>query len=296
VITLFAIPKAFVGEAAVIQRNALESWTRLGPEVELLLLGEDEGVSGAAADAGARHVAGVETTKFGTPLLSSAFALAREASTRRLLAYVNADVMLLPDFADAVRRIRLASFLCLGRRWNVELDTPFDFGAGYEERLRTLAHMHGELALPDAIDYFVLDREGPLTEVPPFAVGRPGWDNWMIYRARRLRIPVVDATRAITAIHPRHGYEHVPERSGALWYGPEAEANFELIEGLERFQTRHATHVLTRRFLLPGLAPRRVVSRVRSRHAVDGAVEKAARLTESLVARLPGRRTASRKR
>lgn len=295
-ITLFAIPKAFVGEAAVIQRNALESWTRLGPDVEILLLGEDEGVSNAAADAGARHVPGVETTEYGTPLLSSAFALAREASTRRLLAYVNADVMLLPDFADAVRRIRQASFLCLGRRWNVDLATPFDFGPGYEERLRTLAHTHGELALPDAIDYFVLDREGPLTEVPPFAVGRPGWDNWMIYRARRLRIPVVDATRAITAIHPRHGYEHVPERSGALWYGPEAEANFELIEGLERFQTRHATHVLTRRFLLPGLAPRRVVSRVRSRHAVDGAVEKAARLTESLAARLPGRRTASRKR
>ena len=295
-ITLFAIPKAFVGEAAVIQRNALESWIRLGPDVELLLLGDDEGVAYAAAGAGARHVEGVETTEFGTPLLSSAFALAREASTRRLLAYVNADVMLLPDFADAVRRIRLASFLCLGRRWNVELDTPFDFGPGYEERLRTFAHTHGELALPDAIDYFVLHRDGPLTTLPPFAVGRPGWDNWMIHRARWLRIPVVDATRAITAIHPRHGYEHVPERSGPLWYGPEADANFELTEGLERFQTRHATHVLTRRFLLPGLAPRRVLSRVRSRHAVDGSVEKVARLTESLAARLPGRRTASRKR
>jgi hypothetical protein len=296
VITLFAIPKAFVGEAAVIQRNALESWARLGPEVEILLLGSDEGVAEAAAHAGARHVRDVETTEFGTPLLSSAFALARGASARPLLAYVNADVMLLPDFVHAVRRIRLASFLCLGRRWNVDLAAPFDFGPGFEERLRTFVHKEGELALPDAIDYFVLDRDGPLTELPPFAVGRPGWDNWMIYRARRLQIPVVDATRAITAIHPRHGYEHVPERTGPLWYGPEAEVNFQLIKGLERFQTRHATHVLTRRFLLPGLAPRRVVSRVRSRHAVDGSVEKVARLTESLAARLPGRGTASRER
>jgi hypothetical protein len=283
VITLFAIPKPFAAAAAVIQENALESWTRLGPEVEILLLGNDEGVAEAAARTGVRQVEGVETTEFGTPLLSSAFALAREASTRRLLAYVNADVMLLPDFVHAIRRLRYASFLCLGRRWNVELDTPFDFGPGYEARLRELAHVHGELALPDAIDYFVLDREGPLTELPPFAVGRPGWDNWMIYRARQLRIPVVDATRAITAIHPRHGHEHVPEGTGALWSGPEAEANFELIKGLERFQTRHATHVLTRIGAIPTLTPRRIVSRVRSRDAVDGRVERIARAIDSLV-------------
>jgi hypothetical protein len=282
-ITLFAIPKAFAGETAVIQRNALESWAHLGPEVEILLLGGDEGLAEAAAHVGARHVRDVETTQFGTPLLSSAFALARDASSRPVLAYVNADIMLLPDFVHAVRRIRLTSFLCLGRRWNVDLDAPFDFGPGYEERLRAFVRTDGELALPDAIDYFVLDRNGPLTELPPFAVGRPGWDNWMIYRARRLGVPVVDATRAITAIHPRHGYEHVPERTGALWYGPEAEANFQLIKGLERFQTRHATHVLTRRFLVPGLGPRRLISRARSRHAVDGTVERMARAAERLL-------------
>jgi hypothetical protein len=294
-VTLFAIPKPFEGEAAVIQRNALESWARLGREVEVVLLGDDKGVAEAVSAVGARHLGPVETTEYGTPLLSSAFEVARRGSTRRLLAYVNADIILLRDFVDAVRRIDFSTFLAAGRRWNVSLGRPFDFGPGYEERLRALVRT-GELAAPDAIDYFVFDREGPLTELPPFVVGRPGWDNWMIYQARRLGIPVVDATRAITAIHPRHGYEHVPEGTGARWSGPEAEANFELIKGLERFQTRHATHVLTRRFLLPGLAPRRVLSRVRSRHAVDGSVEKVARLTESLAARLPGRRTGSRER
>jgi len=264
-ITLFAIPKPFVGATAVIQRNALESWARLGPEVDVLLVGGDEGVEDAADSVGARHVAEVETTRYGTPLL----------------ACVNADVILLPDFVAALRKIRLPRFLCLGRRWNVDLATPFDFGEGYEQRLGAVAR-NGELALPDAIDYFVLDRDGPLTELPPFAVGRPGWDNWMIYRARKLRIPVVDATRAITAIHPRHGYEHVPEGTGAQWSGPEADANFELIKGLERFQTRHATHVLTRIGAVPALTPRRLVSRVRSRRAVDGTVERLARAVDAL--------------
>jgi hypothetical protein len=281
-ITLFAIPKAFEGHAAVIQRNALESWRRLGSEVDVVLVGDDEGVADAAAEIGARHVGGVETTEYGTPLLSSAFALARAAAETRVLAYVNADILLLRDFPTAIRRIRFDRFLCLGRRWNVEVHGPIDFTGPYEEHLRALVEERGRLALPDAIDYFVFDRDGPLADLPRFAVGRPGWDNWMIYRARSLRIPVVDATRAITAIHQQHGYEHVPEGSGKLWYGPEAEANFELIRGLERFQTRHATHVLTRFGPVPALTPRRVVSRVRSRNAVDGALERAARFVERL--------------
>jgi hypothetical protein len=284
-ITLFAIPKPFEGDAAVIQRNALESWRKLGSEVDVVLVGDEEGVADAAAETGARHVGGVETTECGTPLVSSAFALAREAAETRVLAYVNADILLLRDFVAAIHRIRFDRFLCLGRRWNVEVRGPIDFDGPYEERLRALLAERGRLALPDAIDYFVFDRDSPLTDLPRFAVGRPGWDNWMIYRARALRIPVVDATRSITAIHQPHGYEHVPEGSGTLWYGPEAEENFELIRGLERFQTRHATHVLTRLGPLPALTPRRVVSRVRSRHAVDGAVERAARLVESSLRR-----------
>ena len=284
-ITLFALPKAFTGDAVVLQRNALESWVRLAPDVEVVLIGDDPGIAEAAAGSGARHLTGVATTDYGTPLLSSAFALARAASTRRLLAYVNADIVLLPDFIAAVRRIRFPSFLCLGRRWDVDLAEELPTDGDYERRVRSLVAARGKLALPDAIDYFVFERAGPLAELPPFAVGRPGWDNWMIYRARSLGIPVVDATRVLTAVHQNHGYAHVPERSGYRWYGPEATANFALMQGLERFQTRHATHVLTRFGVLPALTPRRIVSRVRSRHAVDGSVERAARLAERLARR-----------
>jgi hypothetical protein len=282
-ITLFALPKAFEGDVAVIQRNALESWVRLESEVEVVLIGGDAGIAEAAASYGVRHESKVATTPYGTPLLDSAFTIARDVSERPVLAYVNADIVLLPDFVRTIRRIRFSSYLCAGRRWGVPLDEPVDFGPGYEQRLRALIASAGELAQPDAIDYFVCDRTGPLTELPPFAVGRPGWDNWMIHRARSLGVPVIDTTRAITAIHPTHGYDHVPERAGYRWSGPEADANFALIEGMERFQTRHATHVATRFGILPALTPRRIVSRVRSRHAVDGRVERAARLVERLV-------------
>jgi hypothetical protein len=289
VITLFALPRAFEGDADVAQRNALASWVRLGPQVEVLLIGADAGVAAAAAAAGVRHEERVAVSPYGTPLLDSAFALAREASSRRLLAYVNADIVLLPDFVETIRRIRFGSFLCVGRRWNVPLTEPLDFGSDYGQHLQRLLASAGELALPDAVDYFALDRAGPLTELPPFVVGRPGWDNWMILRARSLGVPVIDATRTITAIHPSHGYEHVPERGAYRWSGPEAEANFALMKGIERLQTRHATHVATRLGILPALTPRRIVSRVRSRHAVDGRVERTARLAERALHLLTGR-------
>jgi hypothetical protein len=278
-LTLFSIPKRFAGHDEVIQRNALESWARLGPSVELLLLGPDGGVAEAAARVGARHEPDIETSAHGTPLLSSAFEVARNVASTRLLAYVNADILLLPDFVDTVGRIHHASFLAVGRRWNSDISSPLDFGPGWDTRLRALVRATSHLAEPDAIDYFVFEREGEMSTLPPFVVGRPGWDNWMIFRARSLGIPVIDATRAITAIHQAHGYEHVPEGTG-LWYGPEASANFALIEGLDRFQTRHATHTVTRFGTVPALGPRRLASRVRSRHVIDGRVERLARAAD----------------
>ena len=42
------------------------------------------------------------------------------------------------------------------------------------------------------------------------AVGRAGWDNWMIYEARRRKWPCVDATPSIQIIHQSHDYSHLP--------------------------------------------------------------------------------------
>ena len=45
-LTLFTSPKPFTNpHIAVIQRNAIRSWLNLGAEVEVLLLGEEEGLA-----------------------------------------------------------------------------------------------------------------------------------------------------------------------------------------------------------------------------------------------------------
>ncbi len=244
-LTLFSIPKPFVGPIAVPQRNAIESWTRLHPDCEVILCGDDDGVQEAAAKFRARHIPEVARNEFGTPLLDSVFEKAECEASHPLLCYVNADIILLKDFLAAVRFVPFEKFLIVGQRWDIDLSEPIHFGAdGWEDRLRRCVAEKGSLHPSTGIDYFVF-RRGTVGKLPPFAVGRPGWDNWFIYRARSLGIPVVDATRVTTVIHQNHSYDHVKDSRDGTTEGPEAEQNRRLIGGWRHvFYIRDATHVL----------------------------------------------------
>ena len=167
--------------------------------------------------------------------------------------------------------------LMVGGRWNVELDEELDFRASWEGSLRQTLEAIGVRAPPLWIDYFVFSRDSPLVDLPPFAVGRPHWDNWMIYRARSLGIPVVDATRSVDAVHQNHGYTHVPRGSGRLWQGPEAEANAALSGDIPLMSLHHATHVLTSRGLRRATMSPYLRARWYTRRAVNGNFEKFAR-------------------
>ena len=244
-LTIFTIPKPFQGHIEIIQRNAIQSWARLRPECEIILFGDDEGVAETAAEFGARYVPNVSKNEYDTPLLDFVFERAQQLASYDLVCYINADIILLDDFLPAIQQIPFQAFLMSGRRWNVDLVQPWDFGNHWEERLRSYTVQHGVLGLPGAIDYFVFPR-GVLGTLPPFAVGRPGWDNWVICRARFLRLPVIDATEAVTAIHQNHDYNHVRHRTGEKWEGPEAERNLDLMGSPDYgFNLTDANWVLT---------------------------------------------------
>src|SRR5690242_14509803 len=69
VLTIFSVPKPFEGRIGEIQRRAVESWTRLGDGVQVLLLGDEAGTDEAARDAGAEHLPDLARTEHGTPRL-----------------------------------------------------------------------------------------------------------------------------------------------------------------------------------------------------------------------------------
>lgn len=270
-VTLFAVPKAFEGEADVAQRNALGSWVRLQPAARVLLFGNAPGIAEAAGEYGAEHVPDVETTRFGTPLLHSVFRQANVLAGGGRLCYVNADIVFLDDLPRTISRIRTDRFLLTGRRRELLPNGLIDFDSpGWDACLREQSR-DAPLMHPFGSDYFVFAAGRLFAEIPPFAVGRPAWDNWMIYRARTHGLAVLDATRAITALHPTHGYTHMPRRRDGRWENPETDDNRALavreLGGPEIFHLRDATHVVTPDRIRPVHAPLRLWRRARNRRA-----------------------------
>lgn len=231
-ITLCTAPKPFTDpEIARIQRNALRSWRALGPEVEVVVVGDEAGAEAAARETGARFVGEVERNATGTPLIRSIFDCARSASAAPILAYANTDIILLDDFVEAVTSAArpLPRFLLASRRWDLKVDEDLEIASNGADPLRARVRREGRLHPPGGSDVFVFPRSC-FVEVPALAVGRAGWDNWMIFEARRRRWPVVDMTGAITVIHQDHDYRHLP--GGKPHYRlPETDANVRLAGG-----------------------------------------------------------------
>lgn len=236
-LTIFTAPKPFHGLIDVIQRNALGSWLNIGSEVEVLLIGDEEGLAEAAQAYNVRFFPEVERNDLGTPLVSSIFQLARENAHNPLLCFVNADVMLMDDVLDGVTKIsdRFDRFLVIGQRWDLDVDRLLDFNSGWVEEMRMEVQRDGRLHPPAGSDYFIFPSS-LFKEIPPLAIGRAGWDNWMIYAARANGIPVIDATGAITVIHQNHDYGHLP--GGQPHYNlPESDWNVRLAGGAETIFT-----------------------------------------------------------
>ena len=234
-LTIFAIPKPFVESTAVIQKNAIRSWKRLGPTVDVVLIGDEPGIAEAAQDLDVRHVPSLRKNKSGTPLLSSAFQIAHDVTQSPILVYCNCDVILLPDFTLMVQRLiasKLQEFVAFGQRIDLQVDGSVDFENAVElERLLLDCHQHGRESSIVCKEYFVFSRR-LYDSIPDFAVGRGNWDNWMIHFAKQQGLPVVDVTACVTAIHQSHGYSHIgTSRWQCYVTGTEAVENQKLAGG-----------------------------------------------------------------
>ncbi len=217
-LTIFATPKPFEGHIGVIQRNAIGSWTRLNPRPEVILFGMESGTAEVSAQFGLRHIPNVKCNEWGTPLVSDLFARAEALTTGPALCYVNSDIILLDDFMEAITRIRSwgDQFLMVGRRTDVDIKGAIDFErADWAKRVRAQAKQEGRRQIARSIDYFAFSR-GLYPAMPPLAIGRFWWDNWLLWKARWLGVKVIDASKVVLVVHQNHDYSHTT-------YGPTKE-------------------------------------------------------------------------
>lgn len=249
-ITIFTIPKPFVGVTGIQQRNAIESWKRLEPKCEIILCGNDPTIGLEAVSLGVGSLTNVETNEYGTPFLDFIFEQIISIARFPILCYINSDIILLDQITKIVQRIKFHRFLAVGQRTNLDLNSPIEFSNhAWHADLKKLAAERGELAQAHWIDYFIFTSNSGLQKIPHFLVGRPRWDNWFIYNALQKRVPVVDITQVCVALHQNHEYSHIPEWKGKSWAGPEANYNEALylkLVGSKKFLSiQDASYVLT---------------------------------------------------
>ena len=246
-LTLFTIPKPFVGHSNIIQRNAIKSWTMLRPECEIILFGDEEGTEEVAQEFGVRYIPNIACNEYGTPRVDSMFELAEANAENPLLCHINADIILMDDFTRAVEQASQNSdwFMMSGQRWNVDVTEPVDFDENWQENMRNLVAREGRLGFRTGVDYWVYSR-GLLTEIPPFVIGRTCYDQWLIYRARKQGAILIDSTPVVMDVHQDHDYSHHADGAQGVYHGPEHFANKALAGGRSHlFIIKDRTHVLT---------------------------------------------------
>ena len=101
-----------------------------------------------------------------------------------------------------------------------------------------------QLHRPAGSDFFLFPKSC-YQDIPNFAIGRAGWDNWMIYKARKENWPVVDCTPSLMIVHQNHDYSHLP--GGKTHYEhPDTNENIRLAGGQAniRYTILDSTHQL----------------------------------------------------
>ena len=159
-ITLFSAPKPFNdAHIAMIQRNAIKSWSLL-PDVEVILLGGETGLAENARELGVKHLPNVERSDSGAPLISSMFQRSRENSRSELLCIVNSDMVLMSDFVQAAEQVMKLKerFVMLSQRWDLDVTVPIEFKNGWQDSLCSTVHMRGTLHRPAGSDFFLFPR------------------------------------------------------------------------------------------------------------------------------------------
>ncbi len=170
----------------------------------------------------------------------------KEYAKFNIVDQVNADIILSNDFVKTINKVCLLleknPFLMVGRRWDLDVKKAikFDSQGMWFQKLINRLPIEGKLHGMSGIDYWIF-RKDYLFDPPPFVVGRPGFDSWLVYKARSNKIPVIDATELITIIHQNHDYPLKREESFHI----ECERNFKLVGGYwSAFSLRDANKLL----------------------------------------------------
>ncbi|MDR1510880.1 MAG: hypothetical protein LBS53_14745 [Synergistaceae bacterium] len=198
------------------------------------------------------HIPWIEKTESGTPLFSDALLKGQDYARSDVVAFVNSDIILFDDFVQAIEKTKTMHwkrYLLIGQRMDCDFTRSIDFSNScWQTDIRNEIERSATLHPPTGKDYFIFPK-GTYEKIPPFAIGRMGFDCWMVSASIMKGFPVADMTDGIFAVHQNHDYRHFMDDANDNIEGyPEVKRNRLLMEPYTAAhvcsQTVHATWML----------------------------------------------------
>jgi hypothetical protein len=217
IITTF---KPFNELARIHQINALQSWTKFIENPEIIVVGQSDGFESIVSEYKfkVKWIRDVKTSYTGAPYLDDMIKKSLKVAENQFMCIINDDIILLPDFMPAFLAVtnKYKDFLMTSRRLDLFIDRILNFDvpetvSNIKENARKNYCYHDDKRLLP-IDLFVFNRDFLLgVNIPPLVYGRGVFVRWFIYNAYCKRVPVIDATPILTAIHQIHSHDHIKD-------------------------------------------------------------------------------------
>lgn len=254
-IEIFTSPKPFrKGDRDYrLQIETIRSWKRLQRRqkqinnlpMQFTILGDDTSYAPVAKKYKLNHVKQIDTSFQGIPLFNSIISKANE-SDASIACFINADIHLHEDFINSLAKVveLFKEFLVVAGRYDISQDN-YQVSKGMRkgvnnDRFHSFIKKHSILHTYGGMDIWCWNTRGSRLIsndllIPPFALGRGRYDNWLTHEAIQAKHKaVIDITETSYLIHVEHDYHLVTngdrlERQVAEDYWSEGKyAKFEL--------------------------------------------------------------------
>ncbi|KAK8807876.1 hypothetical protein WA588_006364 [Blastocystis sp. NMH] len=194
----------------------------------------------------------VQKNAFGMPVLRAMLTEAKRLFAANHYGYINADILFSPALFPALSLVAAEpsiekSYLIAGRVYDVhysDLNLNFTSVESFDMSLKRLRKRHG-LRNPNSADLFVFSREFPVTRMAEAVIGRRKIDSYVMFFSTIRRIPLIDCSAGVLAVHQgRDTYnDHSRARDNDYYYNSQfysdamqrlanlARASFRIVEG-----------------------------------------------------------------
>lgn len=175
---------------------------------------EDLGASEISDETHTKNVPPEYSKNKELPSIKAIFDTAKRLSNLpdEALVYINADILVSKNFSHINTYLNLRfpdGWLAVARRRELDLAVNTKLSDV------VVTDLANDIKTPlngrhTAIDFFAYPSKlhSRLSVPGKFLVGRPGWDNWLLAKARKGNIPVVDVTSIYSIRHITHPFTH----------------------------------------------------------------------------------------